>query len=292
MPEDLPQELADRLARIAGVVAVALGGSRARGTHRPDSDIDLGLYYRDASPFSIADIRALAGEINDAPEPVVTDFYRWGPWVNGGAWLTVRGRRVDLLYRELERIEKVIDDCRRGAIESDFYQQPPYGFHSYVYLGELSICRPLHDPQDVLARLKERLVPYPPALQKAIVDRFLWAAEFDLAQARAVGERGDVYAAAGCLTRVASHLVQVLYALNERYFLSDRGALTEIGSFRVAPSGFASAVSQVLAHPGAGPAELAASTSRLAAVLRQTTELCGPLYTPPDFRGAGAAAAD
>ena len=35
-----------KLAELAGVVAVSLGGSRARGTHAPDSDWDIGLYYR------------------------------------------------------------------------------------------------------------------------------------------------------------------------------------------------------------------------------------------------------
>ena len=38
--------LAARLVAVDGVVGVLLGGSRARGTHRPDSDVDLGVYYR------------------------------------------------------------------------------------------------------------------------------------------------------------------------------------------------------------------------------------------------------
>ena len=39
-------ELANRLITVPGIVGVVLGGSRARGTHTPDSDTDLGLYYR------------------------------------------------------------------------------------------------------------------------------------------------------------------------------------------------------------------------------------------------------
>src|SRR5437667_418154 len=38
--------LAERLAGLEGVVAVALGGSRAQGTHGTDSDWDFGLYCR------------------------------------------------------------------------------------------------------------------------------------------------------------------------------------------------------------------------------------------------------
>nr|MBO2468447.1 DNA polymerase subunit beta [Xanthomonadaceae bacterium] len=33
-----------KLERLPGVVGVVLGGSRAKGTHRPDSDIDIGIY--------------------------------------------------------------------------------------------------------------------------------------------------------------------------------------------------------------------------------------------------------
>jgi predicted nucleotidyltransferase len=40
------ERLAERLASIPGVVAVTLGGSRALGTSRPDSDWDFGLYCR------------------------------------------------------------------------------------------------------------------------------------------------------------------------------------------------------------------------------------------------------
>jgi predicted nucleotidyltransferase len=38
--------LVPQLADLPGVVAIVLGGSRARGTHRPGSDWDIGLYYR------------------------------------------------------------------------------------------------------------------------------------------------------------------------------------------------------------------------------------------------------
>ena len=42
----LAERIADRLGEIDGVVAVALGGSWARATARPDSDLDVGFYQR------------------------------------------------------------------------------------------------------------------------------------------------------------------------------------------------------------------------------------------------------
>ena len=46
----------------------------------------------------------------------MTEVDGWGPWIVGGGWLSIDGRKVDLLYRPIERIEKVIRDCRDGLI--------------------------------------------------------------------------------------------------------------------------------------------------------------------------------
>jgi predicted nucleotidyltransferase len=51
------ETLVPRLAELPGVVAVALGGSRALGAGRPDSDWDIGLYYQ--LHFDLGSLRAL-----------------------------------------------------------------------------------------------------------------------------------------------------------------------------------------------------------------------------------------
>lgn len=74
--DELVAGIVGKLGKVRGLAAVALGGSHARGTQRPGSDIDLGLYYREDSPFSIQDIQNVAEEIHDVPDPIVTDFGR------------------------------------------------------------------------------------------------------------------------------------------------------------------------------------------------------------------------
>jgi len=73
--------LSKRLGAIHGVRAVVLGGSHARGRAQLGSDIDLGILYSEAAPFSIQRVRELADAVNDSAGPVVTNFYEWGPWV-------------------------------------------------------------------------------------------------------------------------------------------------------------------------------------------------------------------
>ena len=121
----LVASLAKQLGAIRGVRAVVLGGSYARGRAQPGSDIDLGLVYSEAAPFSIQSVRELAEAVNDTPGPVVANFYEWGPWINGGAWLTIGGQRVDFIYRNLEHIARVIAAAEAGRYELDYLQQPP-----------------------------------------------------------------------------------------------------------------------------------------------------------------------
>ena len=109
----LAQRVARRLGKIDGVVAVALGGSWVRGGAHPGSDVDLGIYYRDARRPAVEELDRLAQELGYRdPTERVTDFGGWGPWVNGGAWLQVEGTAVDWIYRELGQVSRVAAECR------------------------------------------------------------------------------------------------------------------------------------------------------------------------------------
>jgi hypothetical protein len=97
LPDGTPgsiRKLVAGLAALPGVVSVALGGSRSQGTDQPDSDWDFGVYYR--TGFDPSDVRVLG-----YPGTVV-GIGAWGGGVfNGGAWLRVDNRKVDLMWRDL-----------------------------------------------------------------------------------------------------------------------------------------------------------------------------------------------
>src|SRR5262249_59723215 len=114
----------------------------------------------------------------------VTAVGGWGRWINGGGWLIIGGTRVDLLYRDLKRVGEVIEDCRRGSIERHYQPGQPHAFISAIYAGEVAYCLPLWDPGSDLERLKALTLPYPQALRQAMIDTFLWEAEFAIANAR------------------------------------------------------------------------------------------------------------
>ena len=257
------------------MAAVALGGSWARGVADPTSDVDLGIYYRpDRRPPLVA-LRQLAAELDDRHLPdAVTDFGAWGPWINGGAWLRIEGRRVDWLYRDLGQVTRTIAECRAGRPTCHYQPGHPHGFHSHIYMGEVQFARPLFDPSGALQALKAQTAEYPPALKRALIDRYLWEARFALETSQKSAARRDTFYVVGCLFRCTACLVQVLFALNERYFVNEKGAIRAIDSFPLRPPEFGETVSTVLASPGASARELGTSVRLLADLVRAVDELC------------------
>lgn len=272
-------DLVDALATAPGVAAVVLGGSYARGTARPDSDVDLGLYYDPAAPFRIDDIARIAQRVTVKP-PTVTDFYGWGAWVNGGAWLHTATGKVDLLYRNLAQVERTISEAEQGIIQHDYPQQPPYGFYSVTYLAETHACVPLFDPAGAVQALKTRVQTYPEALHRRTVNDGLWSAEFTLLHAHTFAAQGDIYNTAGCLTRTATTLTQVLFAMNRCYFMTDKGALRVIEGFALKPTDYVHEIGAILAAPGGDAAALAQSVARLQTLWQRTVDLTGGAYRP------------
>jgi predicted nucleotidyltransferase len=233
---DLILKIVDQLKTISGIDAVVLGGSRARGTHNDSSDVDLGIYYRPAAPIDLTALGRLAAQIDDEHrEDLVTDFGGWGPWINGGGWLKVNGIPVDFIYRDLEKVTRIIDDCRNGRIETVYQPGHPFGFVSSIYLAEVALCRPLWDPNGTVEALKSQVIPYPPGLKRAIVNSFWWEVDFSLMIAGKSVQRGDVTYAAGSCFRAVTCLLQVLFAVNEQYWMNEKGALALADGFAKAP---------------------------------------------------------
>lgn len=278
--DDIVTSLVDRLKVIRGVKAVVLGGSRADDTHKPDSDFDVGIYYDDPLGLDLDGIKKLANAVNDTPDPTVTSLGGWGKWINGGAWLTVRGRRVDFLYRDINFVRQVIQDSKRGFTQFDFYQQPPYGFYSYIYCGEIQTCRVLFDPDASIARLKEDVTEYPEPLKKTIVDGNLWDAEFALSHCKKAAEHGEVLIVAGCLTRIASDLIQVLYAINEVFFVSEKKFLGHEATFRLKPDNLAGRIIGMLGEIGKSPEEMKRAVLGSERLVEDMRQLAGGLYQP------------
>jgi len=220
------------LAEVPGVAAIALGGSRARGTATVASDYDIGLYFTAAAPLDTGALLQAAKTFSDTPETVeVTPIGGWGPWIVGGGWLAVEGSKVDLLYRSLDDVAQAIDRCRTGEIAMHYQAGHPHGFSPAIWMGEVALAVPLHDPKGALAALKAKTSPYPKALGEALIKRFAWEPLFAIENAELAATRGEQTHVAGCAYRALASAAQVLFAANARYLINEKGALQEAAAF-------------------------------------------------------------
>jgi predicted nucleotidyltransferase len=227
MHDPVLNRLTSALSEVPGLRALVLGGSRARGTAGPQSDYDVGLYY---DPATALDTHALAQAVLalvDNKADTVTQLGEWGPWINGGGWLTIGGVEVDLLYRDMQAVFAVIAEGREGRFTMNYQPGHPHGFASTIWMGEIAICKPLWDPHGDVAALKAQTQPYPEPLRRSVIQRFGWEAGFAAENAEIALRRRDATHIAGCAYRVVSCVTQSIFAVNRTYLINEKGAAAE-----------------------------------------------------------------
>ena len=205
----------ERVAAVAGVVAVTLGGSRAQGTHRPDSDWDFGVYYRGA--LDTDGLRAIGwtGQVFEPGD--------WGGGVfNGGAWLDIDGRRVDLIYRDLDNVEGRWAEAREGRFSRELLMFYLAGIPTYVVVGELALNRvlagdlPRPDYPDALAA---RAAPWWHENALMTID----------VGARPAAARGDRISATGLLAQAVLMEAHSRLAARKEWVLNEKGLAVRAG---------------------------------------------------------------
>ncbi len=280
LPEEkreLLNNITSDISRLDHVSAIVLGGSYATGMATADSDMDIGIYYAEKDPFEIDDIRRIARKYSDSSEPTVTGFYEWGPWVNGGAWITTILGEVDFIYKNIDQVKATISNAKNGTWVNHYEQQPPYGFSSLFFLAETRHCIPLYDPEGIIRELKSSVREYPAKLKQAVIQHSLWSAEFTIWQAGSFARKKDMYNTLGCLTRAVKDLVTALFSMNEIFPLGDKRAIEILEQSEIKPVDFSAKVNAVLS---AGKNNLEDRVIRLKLLFEETAECARGYYKP------------
>ncbi|EPH41143.1 nucleotidyltransferase domain-containing protein [Streptomyces aurantiacus] len=216
MTDDLfLDHVADHLAALPAVHAVTLGGSRAQGTHTPDSDWDLALYYR--GTFDPDDLRALGwgGE--------VSEIGGWGGGVfNGGGWFSIDGRSVDVHYRDLDVVEHELAEARQGRFRWEPLMFHLAGIPSYLVVGELAVNQVLRGS---LPRPE-----YPQALREAAPPVWRGRAAMTMQYAKSsYAPRGQATEAAGAIATAALETAHAVLAARGEWVTNEKRLLRQAG---------------------------------------------------------------
>lgn len=201
------------LERIPGVVAVTLGGSRATGTATADSDWDFGLYYRDGVDTDAIRATGWSGRVFEPDE--------WGRIVNGGAWLEIDGVRVDLIYRDLDEVERWTSEAEAGRFEIQREVGYVAGIATYVLAGELAL-------NEVLAGELPR-PSFPAPLRETAPALWNRLAGGALHYARVQLRRGDVVASRANLAQAVLSVAQARLAAAGEWALNEKGIVERAG---------------------------------------------------------------
>jgi hypothetical protein len=247
-PVDFIDSVAYALHGVAGVDAVALGGSRAQGTHHPGSDWDVAVYYRGG--FDPANIAELGWTSR------LSGIGGWGPIFNGGGKLDVDGRLVDVHYRDLALIEQIHDDACNGdfTIEPLLFHQA--GLPSYILLAELGINRTLRGNLPAWE--------YPEALRESAPPIWKERAELTLLYAdEGHARHGRVAQCAGLLSEAACYAGHAILAHRGQWITNEKQLLTRAGL---------RSVDEIVARLGSDPVSLVADAAAVRDVLMGAME--------------------
>jgi hypothetical protein len=264
-------EMAQALVGVPGIRAVVLGGSRARGTQHDGSDVDLGLYY-DRGHLDLAALSQLAGRFSGAGPVQVSGPGGWGPWVDGGGWLTVDGAPVDWILRDLRRVREQCERAVRG--DYAFHAQPghPLGFLDVSYAGEVATCLPLADPGGLVAELQTLVRPYPPALREALTAN-LWQATFLLEAAGKGIPKEDVAYVVLCCSTALMLCAHAWHATAGSWPTNEKGLVVDVVDLDLDTRNFTARAGQALTVQGSSQDDLALVVDRAREVVDETVRV-------------------
>src|SRR5690625_3580145 len=217
MIDNIIQSVTEKLSSLPYIEGIVLGGSRARGTHTEDSDIDIGIYYKSES-FDLTAINQIATELDDENRNnLVVPPGAWGDWINGGGWLVINGYHVDLILRDIKRVEQIMKDTEQGIVTANYQTGHPHGYISAMYRGELAISKIQYANDENFYEFKKQAERYPTALQKGLTEFFMFEAGFSLMFAENNIDKDDVSYVCGHAFGGISSLIQACFAINKKY---------------------------------------------------------------------------
>ena len=212
--------------------AIAIGGSRGKGVADRRSDYDFRLYCDE-----------IRGGVDYEQTPAWVEFAeaveRW----------RAQGLVIDHVWmRTFAEIDAALQPWLGGLIQPVDLLWTLWGYH---LLPDLYHQQIIEDPFGLAAAWKARLRVYPPTLKQALVTKHLgslryWRSDYHYANKVA---RGDAVFLAGMAARLVHDLMQVLFALNETYYVGDGNNLDFAGEFALLPPDFPQRVELALYPP-------------------------------------------
>ncbi len=215
-----------------GRYAISLGGSHGKGISDGHSDLDFRLFC-DAmlrSPEERADRQA-------ALRSAISRWAEQGQVIDG-CWI-----------RTIADIDEQLAQWTGGLARPEDRVWTIWGYHLPTDIYHQAV---VEDPFGIIAGWKAQLSRYPLRLKEAILKKHLTCLRYWRADYHYVSKvsRRDLVFLAGLTSKLVHDLIQVLFALNETYYVGDGNNLQFLSQFQHVPDRFAERVASILyPHP-------------------------------------------
>jgi hypothetical protein len=197
-----------------GRYAVSVGGSYGKGSSDAGSDVDFRLY---------AD--RIAGTHAEIESAISSPMKEWAK----------RGIQVDGVWsRSVAEVDAALAGWLAGTLKPDAYVWTIWGYH---LLPDLYYQKAIEDPFGLIAGWKEKIRVYPKALKEAILNKHMASLRYWRNDYHYVNKvrRQDIVFLAGLSARLVHDIMQVLFAVNEVYFVGDGQNLEFAAQFTYKP---------------------------------------------------------
>ena len=198
--------------------------------------------------------------------------------------MSIEGRKVELFFRSIPRLASEIEAARKGQFRRSINALHVVGFLSTILISYATYTRPLWDPDGHLKKLVESAFPYPEALREKMISTFLTEAKLALIHAAKVRSVNDVGHLMGLYARANMAWLLVLFAVNRRYPVIDKGGRRLVAGFPQIPDNFDFRTKAIFRAAAAGdlPGGLAEANRLHAEVAALTrTEVVAPAEANP-----------
>ncbi len=243
-----------KLAEGRGKYAMSVGGSQGKGLSDATSDVDFRLFHEKDIPWMDAD-----------PD-------LWKDYNIAAARWAGKGVLIDGVWcRRIDEIEAMLSRWLDGDTRP---QECIWSIWGYHLLPDLYHQAVLEDKYGVIADWKGRLQAYPPRLKKALLDKHIASARYwrNDYHYRSKVRRGDFVFTAGLSARLVHDLMQILFALNETYYVGDGQNLDFAAKFKIVPPHYAEKVKAIL-YPQPSDEMLNVQYDKLACLVDEVIQL-------------------
>jgi hypothetical protein len=142
--------------------------------------------------------------------------------MNGGAWLSIEGTKVDVLLRDLDVVEHWSSLARRGEFEIDALLGYVAGVPTYSLMAERAVAV-------VLRGDLPPAEPHPPLLAEVASPRWRFCSKFSLDYAEMHAKQGSVVGTVGQVAKAVLEEAHARVSAERRWVLNEKRLVEAAG---------------------------------------------------------------